>query len=253
MNLETFSLKNKVAIITGGNTGIGLGYVEAYAALGADILVTHFDLDITKVQKIARKYKRKIEFWHGNLTKKAAADDVLDFALKKFGRVDVLINNAGTIERAPILEHTLQQWNKVLNINLNVVWKMSQTIAKQMSKQGGGKIINIASMLTFQGGKFVPGYAASKHGVAGLTKAMANELGENNIQVNAIAPGYIISDNTAPIRADAKRNAEIISRIPMGKWGQPSDLMGAAVFLASDASNYITGTILCVDGGWQSR
>jgi 2-deoxy-D-gluconate 3-dehydrogenase len=173
--------------------------------------------------------------------------------LGRIRKIDVLVNNAGTIRRAPLLEYKDEDWQAVMDINLNAVYYLSQEVAKQMVKQGGGKIINIASMLSFQGGKFVPPYTASKHGVAGLTKAFANELAEKNIQVNAIAPGYIETANTAPIRADENRNKEILGRIPAGKWGTPFDLMGSIVFLASKASDYVTGHILAVDGGWLVR
>lgn len=173
--------------------------------------------------------------------------------MKIYGKIDILVNNAGTIRRAPLLEYKDSDWEAVMNINLNAVYYMSQDVAKIMVTQGSGKIINVASMLSFQGGKFVPPYTASKHGVAGLTKAFANELACKNIQVNAIAPGYIKTANTAPIRADEKRNAEILSRIPADKWAEPSELMGAIVFLASRASDYVNGHILAVDGGWLVR
>ena len=173
--------------------------------------------------------------------------------MEEFGKIDILINNAGTIRRAPLLEYKDEDWKAVLDINLNAVYFLSQEVAKIMVKQGGGKIINIASMLSFQGGKFVPPYTASKHAVAGLTKAFANELADKNIQVNAIAPGYIETANTAPIRADESRNREILNRIPANKWGKPFDLMGSMVFLSSQASDYVTGHILAVDGGWLVR
>lgn len=173
--------------------------------------------------------------------------------MEVYGKIDILVNNAGTIRRAPLLEYTEEDWNAVMDINLNALYFLSQDVAKIMEEQGHGKIINVASMLSFQGGKFVPPYTASKHGVAGLTKAFANELACKNIQVNAIAPGYIKTANTAPIRADEKRNAEILDRIPAGRWADPFDLMGAIVFLASKASDYVNGHILAVDGGWLVR
>lgn len=248
-----FDLNGKVALVTGGNMGIGLGYVEALAEAGADIFVTHFTDDIKEVKEIVESKGRKVAFWQGDLTKEGADKAVLKAAEEAFGKVDILVNNAGTIAREPLLEHSRDKWERVMNINLNSLWYLSQTFANHMVKNGSGKIINVASMLSFQGGKFVPGYAASKHGVAGLTKAFANELAAKNIQTNAIAPGYIISENTAPIRADEKRNNEILSRIPAGEWGNPEDLMGIVVFLASKASDYINGAVICVDGGWQAR
>ena len=173
--------------------------------------------------------------------------------MSEFGKIDILVNNAGTIRRAPLLEYKEEDWNAVMDINLNAVYFLSQEVAKIMVNQKSGKIINIASMLAFQGGKFVPPYTASKHGVAGITKAFANELACHNVQINAIAPGYIKTANTAPIRADENRNAEILSRIPAERWADPFDLMGCVVFLASKASDYVNGHVLAVDGGWLVR
>ena len=196
---------------------------------------------------------RKIEFFQADLTDRAQIDKVISACVETYGKIDILVNNAGTIRRAPLLEYKDEDWKAVMDINLNSVYFLSQAAAKVMVTQGSGKIINIASMLSFQGGKFVPPYTASKHGVAGITKAFANELAAHNIQINAIAPGYIKTANTAPIRADEKRNAEILSRIPADRWADPFDLMGAVVFLASKASDYVNGHILAVDGGWLVR
>ena len=258
MNMEKFSLDffkldGKVAIVTGGNTGLGMAYVEALAAAGADVLVTTFDNNTEEVKNIVESLGRKIVFVQGDLTKKETRDKVVSTCLEEFGKIDILVNNAGTIRRAPLLEYKDEDWKAVMDINLNSVYFLSQAAAKVMVAQGSGKIINIASMLSFQGGKFVPPYTASKHGVAGITKAFANELAAHNIQINAIAPGYIKTANTAPIRADEKRNAEILSRIPANRWADPFDLMGAVVFLASKASDYVNGHILAVDGGWLVR
>ena len=258
MNMEKFSLDffkldGKVAIVTGGNTGLGMAYVEALAAAGADVLVTTFDNNIEEVKNIVESLGRKIVFVQGDLTKKETRDKVVSTCLEEFGKIDILVNNAGTIRRAPLLEYKDEDWQAVMDINLNSVYYLSQAVAKVMAKQGYGKIINIASMLSFQGGKFVPPYTASKHGVAGITKAFANELADLNIQVNAIAPGYIKTANTAPIRADKARNQEILSRIPAGRWGEVSDLMGTVVFLSSKASDYLNGHILAIDGGWLVR
>ena len=212
MNMEKFSLDffkldGKVAIVTGGNTGLGMAYVEALAAAGADVLVTTFDNNTEEVKNIVESLGRKIVFVQGDLTKKETRDKVVSTCLEEFGKIDILVNNAGTIRRAPLLEYKDEDWQAVMDINLNSVYYLSQAVAKVMAKQGYGKIINIASMLSFQGGKFVPPYTASKHGVAGITKAFANELADLNIQVNAIAPGYIKTANTAPIRADKARNS----------------------------------------------
>lgn len=258
MNMEKFSLDffkldGKVAIVTGGNTGLGMAYVEALAAAGADVLVTTFDNNTEEVKNIVESLGRKIVFVQGDLTKKETRDKVVSTCLEEFGKIDILVNNAGTIRRSPLLEYKDEDWQAVMDINLNSVYYLSQAVAKVMAKQGYGKIINIASMLSFQGGKFVPPYTASKHGVAGITKAFANELADLNIQVNAIAPGYIKTANTAPIRADKARNQEILSRIPAGRWGEVSDLMGTVVFLSSKASDYLNGHILAIDGGWLVR
>lgn len=252
-SMDFFSLKGKVAIVTGGNTGLGQGYVVALAKAGADICVVTYDTNWSKTKELVEAEGRKVEFIQADLSKREEITKVVNEAVERFGKIDILVNNAGTIRRSPLLEYKDEDWKAVMDINLNAVYYLSQDVAKIMVNNGSGKIINIASMLSFQGGKFVPSYTASKHGVAGLTKAFANELACKNIQVNAIAPGYIETANTAPIRADEKRNAEILSRIPADRWGTPYDLMGAVVFLASKASDYVEGHILAVDGGWLVR
>jgi 2-deoxy-D-gluconate 3-dehydrogenase len=178
---------------------------------------------------------------------------VVEEVCSALGRVDILVNNAGIIRRAPIFEFSEEYWDDVLQINLKAVFFLSQAVAKVMDAQGGGKIINIASMLSFQGGILIPSYTASKSGVAGITKALANELAGRNINVNSIAPGYMATDNTAPLRADEQRNQSILERIPAGRWGTPDDLKGIVVFLASAASDYLQGAIVPVDGGWLCR
>lgn len=252
-SMDFFSLKDKVAIVTGGNTGLGQGYVVAFAKAGADLFVVTYDRDWEETRKLVEKEGRKIHFLQADLTKKEDINKVVEECLKVYGKIDILVNNAGTIRRAPLLEYKDEDWDAVMAINLNAVYHLSQAVAKVMVREGHGKIINIASMLSFQGGKFVPPYTASKHAVAGLTKAFANELACKNIQVNAIAPGYIKTANTAPIRADKERNAEILGRIPANRWAEPFDLMGTVVFLASRASDYVNGHILAVDGGWLVR
>lgn len=253
MILDSFSLKGKVAIVTGGNQGIGLAYVDALASAGADILVASYVTNVDEVEEVVTSYGRKVEFVFGDLSDASVRENVINTCVEKFGKIDILVNNAGTILRAPLLEYKDEDYEKVIELNLNAVYYLSQRASVVMAKQGHGKIINVASMLSFQGGKFVPSYTASKHGVAGLTKAFANELACENIQINAIAPGYIATENTAPIRADEERNKSILDRIPAGRWGDAKDLMGAVVFLASDASNYVNGHILAVDGGWLVR
>ena len=252
-SMDFFSLKGKTAIVTGGNTGLGQGYVVALAKAGADLFVATYDRNWDETRAMVEGEGRKIHFFQADLTKKEEREAMIQECLDVYGKIDILVNNAGTIRRAPLLEYKEEDWEAVMNINLNSVYYLSQAAARIMVKQGSGKIINIASMLSFQGGKFVPPYTASKHGVAGITKAFANELAAYNIQINAIAPGYIKTDNTAPIRADEKRNAEILSRIPANRWADPFDLMGAVVFLASKASDYVNGHILAVDGGWLVR
>lgn len=252
--MDLFSLKDKVAIITGGNTGLGQGYAVALAEAGADIFIPTFGTrEWDETRKMIEKRGRRVEFMDVDLTQKGIADKVVKKAVELFGHIDILINNAGMIKRNPLLESKDEDWDKVININLNTVYHMSMAVAKVFAKQKSGKIINIGSMLSFQGGKFIPSYTTSKHGVAGLTKAFASELGAYNVQVNAIAPGYIKTANTAPIRAQKDRNKEILDRIPAGHWAEPSELMGVAVFLASSAANYVNGHILAVDGGYLVR
>ncbi|MGL4773316.1 MAG: 2-dehydro-3-deoxy-D-gluconate 5-dehydrogenase KduD [Clostridium sp.] len=252
-NMNFFRLDGKVAIVTGGNTGLGQGYAVALAKAGADLVIPTYDTNWDETRELIEKEGRKVVFVQADLTKDEDRENVVEATMKEFGKIDILVNNAGTIRRAPLLEYKEEDWNAVMDINLNAVYFLSQKVAKIMAEQKSGKIINIASMLSFQGGKFVPPYTASKHGVAGITKAFANELACHNIQTNAIAPGYIATANTAPIRADEKRNAEILGRIPAERWGNPFDLMASVVFLASQASDYINGHILAVDGGWLVR
>lgn len=252
--MNKFDLTGKVAVITGGNTGLGQGYAVAMAEAGADIFIpTYGTLEWDNTRRLIEKRGHKVEFMDVDLTKPKIAETVVNEAIKKMGHVDILVNNAGMIKRNPLLESKDADWDRVIAINLTAVYHMSLAMAKVFAKQKYGKIINIGSMLSFQGGKYIPSYTASKHGVAGLTKAFASELGIYNITVNAIAPGYIKTENTAPIRADKQRNNEILGRIPAGHWADPSELMGVAVFLASDASSYINGAILPVDGGYLVR
>lgn len=252
-SLDFFKLDGKVAIVTGGNTGLGQGYAVALAKAGSDLVVSTHGTNWEETRELVEAAGRKVEFVQADLTKKEDRDKVVARCMEVYGKVDILVNNAGTIRRTPLLEYKDEDWQAVMDINLNAVYYLSKAVANIMVEQGSGKIINIASMLSFQGGKFVPPYTASKHGVAGITKAFANELACHNVQTNAIAPGYIETANTAPIRADEKRNAEILGRIPANKWAKPSELMGAVVFLASRASDYVNGHILAVDGGWLVR
>lgn len=252
--LSKFGLNGKVAMVTGGNTGIGRAIAVDLAKAGADIFIyAYSSTDFSSLEQEMESLGRQVKFAQGDLSKEEDAMTAVEKCIEAYGKIDILVNNAGTIHRAPLLEGDNDAWKKVIDVNLNAVYYLSKSAAKYMAAQGSGKIINIASMLSFQGGKFVPSYTASKHGVAGLTKSFANELAEKNIQINAIAPGYIETANTAQIRADEKRNAEILGRIPAARWGQPEDLTAAAVFLASRASDYMNGHILAVDGGWLVR
>ena len=257
-NLDTFSmdffrLDGKVAIVTGGNKGIGQGFAVALAKAGADLFIVTHGTEWDETKKLIEKEGRNVTFFQAELTRKESINEIVKSCLDAYGKIDILVNNAGTIRRAPLLEYTEEDWNAVMDLNLNALYFLSQEVAKVMVEQKSGKIINVASMLSFQGGKFVPPYTASKHGVAGITKAFANELAVHNVQINAIAPGYIATANTAPIREDETRNKEILSRIPAERWGTPSDLMGTVVFLASRASDYMNGHIIAVDGGWLVR
>ena len=252
-SLDFLKLDGQVAIVTGGNSGLGQGYAVALAKAGADLFIVTHDDNWSETKELIEKEGKTVVFHQADLTDRNQAKAVITACQEAFGKIDVLVNNAGTIRRAPLLEYKEDDWDAVMDINLNAVYFLSQAVARIMKEQGNGKIINVASMRAFQGGKFVPPYTASKHGVAGITKAFANELAEYNIQINAIAPGYIKTANTAPIRADEKRNAEILSRIPANRWADPADLMGVIVFLASKASDYMNGHILAVDGGWLAR
>lgn len=248
-----FDLTGKVALVTGGNVGLGQGIALALAEAGADIVsvaLSDSDDTVAKVQALGRR----AHAISADLTSIEPVERVVQEALAAMGRIDILVNNAGLIRRADAVDFTEADWDLVMNINLKTVFFMSQAVARLFIKQGdGGKIINIASMLSFQGGIRVPSYTASKSGVAGLTKLMANEWAPHRITANAIAPGYFATANTQALREDPVRSAEILGRIPAGRWGEPSDLGGAAVFLSSRASDYVQGAILPVDGGWQAR
>ncbi|MWB98454.1 2-dehydro-3-deoxy-D-gluconate 5-dehydrogenase KduD [Agromyces seonyuensis] len=254
MILDTFRLDGRVALVTGTSRGLGRGAAVALAEAGADVaLLDRGDASETAalIEATGRRVHR-MQCDFATATGEALAAAV-DEAADALGGLDVLVNNAGTIRRAPAAEHPAADWDEVLAVNLDSVFHLSQAAGRRMLAQGHGRIINVASMLSFQGGILVPGYAASKHAVAGLTKAFANEWAASGVTVNAIAPGYMATDNTAPIRADADREASILARIPAGRWGTPADLQGAFVFLASDAAAYVTGTVIPVDGGWLVR
>jgi 2-dehydro-3-deoxy-D-gluconate 5-dehydrogenase len=247
-----FDLSGRVAVVTGGSTGIGQGLAIALAEAGADVaLVGRSSADET--EEMVRAAGRRVVAIRADLSTIAPVQQVVDRTVAELGGLDILVNNAGIIRRADALDFTEEDWDAVIDTNLKSVFFLSQAAAKHMAAQGSGKIINIASMLSFQGGIRVPSYTASKSGLAGLTRLLANEWAAKGINVNAIAPGYIATSNTAALQADETRNRQILERIPAGRWGQPSDLAGAAVFLASEASDYVQGHILAVDGGWLAR
>lgn len=247
-----FSLEGKTALVTGSSGGLGEGIAIAMAEAGADVVMVSRSGSEEAAQAITA-LGRKALYISADLGQIDQIEAVFQEALTLTGRIDILINNAGTIRRAPAAEHSMQDWNAVIDLNLNSVFLLSQLAGQHMIARGSGKIINIASMLSFQGGINVPGYTASKHGVAGLTKAFANEWAGKGIQINAIAPGYMETNNTAPILDDPDRTRSITERIPAGRWGTPEDLKGPAIFLASAASDYMNGHVLCVDGGWLAR
>jgi 2-deoxy-D-gluconate 3-dehydrogenase len=247
-----FDLSGKVALVTGANTGIGQGIALALAGAGADVALAGRS-PAEETAAGVRELGRKATIIGADLSTIAPVPAVVGRALDELGGLDILVNNAGIIRRADAVDFTEADWDAVADTNLKSVFFLCQAAARHMIGQGRGKIINIASMLSFQGGIRVPSYTASKSGVAGLTKALANEWAAKGVNVNAIAPGYIETNNTAPLQADEARNRSILERIPAGRWGAPSDISGAAVFLASGASDYVHGHILAVDGGWLAR
>ncbi|RKY11154.1 MAG: 2-deoxy-D-gluconate 3-dehydrogenase [Planctomycetota bacterium] len=253
MILDKFKLDGKVAIVTGGSRGLGQGMAVGLAEAGADIALVDI-LDMSESKKKIEGLGRKCIAITADLSKKESVDAIVSATVEEMGGVDILFNNAGIIRRAPITEFSEKDWDDVMNINIRTLFFLSQAVGKQMIEQGrGGKIVNTASMLSFQGGILVPSYTASKSAVMGLTRLLANELGAHNINVNAIAPGYMATDNTKALREDPARNKAILDRIPAGRWGTPEDLQGAAVFLASAASDYMQGYTIAIDGGWLAR
>lgn len=252
MASNMFDLSGKTAIVTGANTGIGQGIALALAAAGADVALVGRS-EATETAAEVRALGRKAVLIAADLSSIEPCDRIIKETVESLGGLDILVNNAGIIRRNDALDFTADDWDAVMDTNLKSLFFLCQSAARHMVGHGGGKIINIASMLTFQGGIRVASYTASKSGVGGLTKLLANEWAGQGINVNAIAPGYIATNNTAALQADSKRNSEILGRIPSGRWGDPADLGGAAVFLASDAAKYVQGHILAVDGGWLAR
>ena len=249
---EQFSLAGKTALVTGASKGIGAEIAVAMAMAGADLVIVgrnakSLEQTTSKISSLSKSVAQI----HCDLSDSSSLKKAISELEGK--KIDILVNNAGTIFRSPTIDMPEDEWNKVLDINLNSVFAITKQVGKTMIEAGEGRIINIASLLSFQGGVNVAAYTTSKHALAGLTKALANEWGSKGVNVNAIAPGYIETDNTAPLRQDTKRSESISSRIPLGRWGQPDDIAGVAVFLASKAAKYINGEILTVDGGWMAR
>ena len=250
MVLDLFNLDGKVAIVTGSSTGLGQGMSKALVEAGAKVL----GVDYVESTQTKQQLGENFEYIVANLLTIEPIEQIVQTAKQKFGRVDILVNNAGIIKRNDAIGFTEQEWDDVLNINLKTVFFLSQRVAKEFVETNTkGKIINIASMLSFQGGIRVPSYTASKSGVKGITMSMANEWAKYGICINAIAPGYMATNNTANLRSDEQRSSEILARIPAGRWGTPDDMMGAVVFLASSASDYVNGYTMAVDGGWLAR
>lgn len=254
MILDKFRLDGKAALVTGASVGLGQAMAIALAEAGADVAAhCHMAGEADETCQKISGTGRKTFSVAGDMAERNVPQSLVEKVVAEFGRIDILINNAGMIRRAPAVDFSEEDWTSVLEVNLSGIFRLSQAAGRKMIEQGAGKIVNIASLLSFQGGINVSAYTASKSGVAGLTKAFANEWAKHNVNVNAIAPGYMATNNTAPLRADETRNRQILERIPAGRWGAPDDLTGAAVFLASKASDYLQGHILVVDGGWMAR
>nr|WP_274427964.1 2-dehydro-3-deoxy-D-gluconate 5-dehydrogenase KduD [Acetonema longum] len=251
--LDKFSLAGRVAIVTGASRGLGEGMALGLAEAGADLVVVASSDRIHGTAEKVRKLGRRCAVVQADLGSIKPISEIIRTSLDQYGKIDILVNCAGIIRRAPAIEFSEQDWDDVIDVNQKTVFFMCQAAAKEMLKQKKGKIINIASLLSFQGGIIVPSYTASKSAVAGLTKALANEWAAHGINVNAIAPGYMATEMTEALQNSAERAPAILSRIPQGRWGTPEDMKGAVVYLASDASDYLQGQILAVDGGWLGR
>ena len=252
---NTFDLTGKIALVTGCKRGIGMAMALGLAEAGADIIGVSANLELagSQVSAAVESLGRKFKAYQADFSNRDSLYAFIKQLKADYPRIDILVNNAGTILRNPAAEHSDEFWDEVLEVNLSSQFILSREIGSRMIAQGSGKIIFTASLLSFQGGLNVPGYAASKGGIARLTMALANEWASKGVNVNAIAPGYISTDNTTALREDKDRSASILGRIPAGRWGEPEDFKGPVVFLASDASNYVHGTILTVDGGWMGR
>ncbi len=254
MILDKFKLDGKVALVTGASSGIGQAIAIALAEAGADVAChARSEAKATATRDGISALGRRVVVVVGEMIDKETPARIVEETVDQLGAIDILVNNAGTIRRSPAVDFSEDDWSTVIEINLSSIFRLSQAAGRRMVSQRSGKIINIASLLSFQGGVTVPSYTASKSGLAGLTKALANEWAKFDVNVNAIAPGYMVTNNTEALRADETRNRQILERIPAGRWGSPDDIGGAAVFLASGASDYLHGHILTVDGGWMAR
>jgi 2-deoxy-D-gluconate 3-dehydrogenase len=253
MSSDPFRLEGQAALVTGAATGIGAAIALALAAAGADVVCHGNRRPPDETCDQIRALGRRAVGVRGDLAARETGRELIDAAIAALGRVDVLVNNAGTIRRAPAAEVTDEDWDAVIATNLSSTFRLCRAAGRHMLERGRGKIVNVASLLSFQGGITVPAYAASKGGVAQLTKALANEWAARGVNVNAIAPGYVRTTNTAALQADANRSRQILERIPAGRWGEPSDIAGAALFLSAPASDYVNGHVLVVDGGWMGR
>ncbi|WP_276169211.1 SDR family NAD(P)-dependent oxidoreductase [Zobellia alginiliquefaciens] len=253
--LDKFSLKGKTALVTGCKRGIGFAMAEALAEAGADIIGVSASLELSgsKIENRITELGKSFKAYQCDFSDRKALYAFLEKVKSENPTINILVNNAGTILRQPATEHSDEYWDKVIEVNQNAQFILSREIGKEMVKRGNGKIIFTASLLTFQGGITVPGYAASKGAIGQLTMALSNEWAGKGVQVNAIAPGYISTDNTEALRNDKDRSTSILGRIPAGRWGEPEDFKGPIVFLASQASNYMTGSVMLVDGGWMGR
>jgi len=252
-SMDFFSLKGKTAIVTGGNSGLGLALATALAKAGADLFIPSLVPDTDQAKKQLENQGVAVELMQADVTEKGVPETILDHCVKQFGRVDILVNNAGICRLNPVLEFDRKDWDPMVAVNLTAAFELSREAAKIMVPQKSGKIINVCSLFSFLGGQMSPAYAATKHALAGLTKAYCDELGQYNIQVNGIAPGYYATDITAETRNNPATNQRVIDHIPANRWGNPQDLMGAVVFLAGNASDYVNGHLLVVDGGYRVR
>jgi NAD(P)-dependent dehydrogenase (short-subunit alcohol dehydrogenase family) len=252
-SMNFFSLKGKTAIVTGGNSGLGMAFATALAKAGADLFIPSYIMDDGEARELFEKQGVDVAFMEVDITESGAPKQIIETCIQKFGKVDILINNAGICRSNPVLEFDRSDWDPMIAINLTAAFEMSHEAAKRMIPQKSGKIINICSLFSFLGGQRSAAYAATKHGIAGLTKAYCDELAQYNIQVNGIAPGYYATDITAETRNNPETNRRILEHIPANRWGKLQDLMGTAVFLASRASDYVNGHLLVVDGGYMVR